>query len=269
MENILMCRPDFFKVSYEINAWMAGNIDKAVNKKAEDQWGFLAETISRLAEVQLIDPVVSLPDMVFTANGALIHGNKAVVARFSPVERQPESAHFLKWFEKKGFEVLELPENMPFEGAGDALFDTGTTHDRLWAAHGFRSSLASHAWLAKTLDIEVLSLELVNPHYYHLDTCFCPLDTGHVMFHPDAFSTESQLLIIEKIGDRLITVGEEDAKNFCLNAVNVGKTIILNKATEALKIRLQRKGFVVKETPINEFMKAGGGTKCLTLRYLT
>ncbi|MDD9950480.1 MAG: arginine deiminase-related protein [Zetaproteobacteria bacterium] len=245
---------------------MVGNINLAQNGAAIEQWGFLENTLKECAKVKLIEPEDQLPDMVFTANGALIHNKKAIISRFKPKERQGESQYFKRWFEENGFQVFEVPEDMAFEGAGDALFDR-CQPKRLWAAYGFRSSKASHEWIKNLLEVEVFSLELVDPRFYHLDTCFCPLDLGHIMYYSKAFSTASQRLIQTQIGSELlIDVSEEDAKNFSLNAVNVGTQIILGNASEGLKDRLRLLGYQVKETPVPEFKKAGGATKCLTLQ---
>jgi len=259
-----MCQPDFFSVEYEINHWMKGNVNQAATGKAQSQWQDLMAVVEKCAKVTLIEPQKGLPDMVFTANGALIHKNKAVVAKFQPKERQGEENFFKDWFKDKGFEVCDAGDE-PFEGAGDALFDRG--EDRLWAAHGFRSSLETHKKIQEIIGVEVLSLELVDPRFYHLDTCFCPLEGGYLMYYPKAFSPESQELIISRVAEeKLIRVSEDDANNFALNAVNVGSNIIMHKASAELRSSLEKEGFTVFETPVDEFMKAGGSTKCLTLR---
>lgn len=261
-----MCQPDFFKVSYEINPWMEGNINQASQSTAAKQWQGLAERVSHHAKVKLIQPQKTLPDMVFTANGGLIHGKKVIISQFTPKERQGESDYFHQWFTRNGFEIIPMPRDLSFEGAGDALFDRSNPR-RLWAAYGFRSSYESHQWIASQLDIDVMSLKLIDARFYHLDTCFCPLNGGYIMYYPGAFSDESLHLLHDQVDEEfLIKVSEDDAIDFALNAVNLGDVIILHKASHHLRSELEFLGFKVIESPVDEFMKAGGSTKCLTLR---
>lgn len=261
----LMCAPDFYDVDYVINPWMEGNIHRSNQTKAKEQWQALYDILKELASIDLVPPQPGLPDMVFTANAGLVLGNKVVVSRFFHKERQGEEPHFKAWFQSQGFETFELPQDLPFEGAGDALLDREGRW--LWAGYGFRSELDSHPLIAQWLDIEVLSLHLVDSRFYHLDTCFCPLTGGYLLYYPDAFDTYSNRLIEMRVPfSKRIAISEPDAVNFACNAVNVGQTIILNKASDNLKQRLAAVGFTVIETPLTEFLKAGGAAKCLTLR---
>jgi lysine-ketoglutarate reductase/saccharopine dehydrogenase-like protein (TIGR00300 family) len=154
---------------------------------------------------------------------------------------------------------------LPFEGAGDALLDREGRW--LWAGYGFRSELDSHPYLAKWLDIEVLSLRLMDERFYHLDTCFCPLSNGYLLYYPPAFDAYSNRLIEMRVPEaKRIAIAEPDAVNFACNAVNIEDIVILNQASDDLKQRLTNAGFRVIETPLTEFLKAGGASKCLTLR---
>ncbi|MBI3416648.1 MAG: dimethylarginine dimethylaminohydrolase family protein [Verrucomicrobia bacterium] len=261
----LMCAPDAFDVSYVINPWMEGNLNQSSREAAAAQWQTLRAALASRAQVELIAPQAGLPDMVFTANGGLIHGNAVVLARFRHAERQGEENHFKNWFLEHGFVVYELPKTMLFEGAGDALLDREGRW--LWAGHGFRSELDSHVFLAKWLDLEVLSLRLVNHRFYHLDTCFCPLADGVLLYYPAAFDVNSNRLIENHVPRaKRIPVSDADAMTFACNAVNVDDAVFLNQASTDLKERLRASGFNVIETPLSEFMKSGGGAKCLTLR---
>lgn len=262
--SILMCAPEFFHVDYEINPWMTGNIQQVNPQLAKEQWLHLFNCIKIHAEVKLMDPQNGLPDLVFTANAALVYKDKAIISKFKPKERKGEERHFQDWFEDNGYQTYTTGES-EFEGAGDALFDRGT--ERLWAAYGFRSSRESHRKIADILGVDVVSLNLIDPRFYHLDTCFCPLESGYLMYYPGAFSLESQETIRRSIApEKLIIVSEDDAKNFALNAINIGSHIIMNKSSENLRRKLDEKGFKVLEAPMSEFMKSGGSTKCLTLR---
>ena len=261
----LMCPPDLYDVDYVINPWMEGNIHKSSKDTAIKQWQALSRLLQENADVEKIPPQPGLPDMVFTANAGIIVGKKAVLSRFLHPERQGEEPHFKKWFKKHGFEVSELPPDLPFEGAGDALMDRQGAC--LWAGYGFRSELDSHPFLARALDIEVISLRLIDPRFYHLDTCFCPLEDGWVLYYPQAFDAHSNRLIEQRIPpEKRIPVTESDAVRFACNAVNIGRNIFVNQVSAELRSRLNAAGFEVFETPLNEFMKSGGAAKCLTLR---
>lgn len=262
---ILMCPPDYYDVDYVINPWMEGNIHKSSRERAVEQWQKLYHIIKEHAIVDLIKPQKGWPDMVFTANAGLVLGENVVLSRFYHKERQGEEPYFKAWFESQGFNVYELPKDLPFEGAGDALLDREGRW--LWAGYGFRSELDSHPYIAKWLDIEVVSLQLVDERFYHLDTCFCPLNDGYLLYYPPAFDFYSNRIIEMRVPEeKRIAIKEADAVNFACNAVNLDKIVIMNKASEELKQRLAEVGFTVVSTPLTEFIKAGGAAKCLTLR---
>ncbi len=262
---ILMCAPDHYDVDYVINPWMEGNIHKSSQEKAVEQWSKLNYVLNDIAKVDLVQGQPGVPDMVFTANAGLVLGDNAVLSRFYHPERQGEEPYFKQWFEENGFNVFELPQDLPFEGAGDALLDREGRW--LWAGYGFRSELDSHPYLAKWLDIEVLSLRLIDDRFYHLDTCFCPLSGGYLLYYPGAFDSYSNHIIEGRVpAAKRIAIAEADAINFACNSVNVGQTVVMNKASDSLKQHLADAGFAVIETPLTEFLKAGGAAKCLTLR---
>ena len=261
----LMCAPAHYGVEYVINPWMAGNIHRVAQEAAVKQWDALRAHVEELAEVELVKPIAGLPDMVFTANGGLVLGKKVVVSRFLYRERQDESEHFRKWFERAGFEVSDLPGDIPFEGEGDALPD----RDRgvLWAGYGMRTDLGFHPALAEALEMRVVSLRLADERFYHLDTCLAPLQGGWLMYYPRAFDADSIIQIEQLVpAERRIAVSDDDAVSFACNVVNIGDHVILNHASPELKERLGNAGFNVIETPLDEFMKAGGAAKCLVLR---
>ena len=262
---ILMCPPRHYDVDYIINPWMEGNIHRSSRAEAEAQWEQLHQTLQRYATVELVTPQKGWPDMVFTANAGLVLGKTAILSRFFHPERQGEEPHFQQWFEDNGFTVHTLPASLPFEGAGDALLDRAGGW--LWAGYGFRTELDSHPYLSEWLGIEVLSLRLVDPRFYHLDTCFCPLSDGYLLYYPPAFDTYSNHLIEKRVPrEKRIVVDEVDAVRFACNSVNVDRVIVMNAASDALKTALDVNGFTVVETPLTEFLKAGGAAKCLTLK---
>jgi lysine-ketoglutarate reductase/saccharopine dehydrogenase-like protein (TIGR00300 family) len=261
----LMCAPDHYDVDYVINPWMEGNIHKSSRDRAVEQWQKLHHLLKEHATVDLVPPQKGVPDMVFTANAGLVLGDSVVLSRFLHKERQGEEPYFKQWFEENGYTVNELPKDLPFEGAGDALLDREGRW--LWAGYGFRSELDSHPYLAKWLDIEVVSLRLIDERFYHLDTCFCPLANGYLLYYPGAFDSYSNRMIEMRVApEKRIAIEEADAVNFACNTVNIDHIVIMNKASDALKASLGNAGFQVMETPLTEFLKAGGAAKCLTLR---
>jgi lysine-ketoglutarate reductase/saccharopine dehydrogenase-like protein (TIGR00300 family) len=261
----LMCAPTHYDVDYVINPWMEGNVHRSSKAVAAAQWQDLRQLLVARAEVELIEPQPGLPDLVFTANAGVVVGNTVVLARFFHPERQGEEPCFQRWFEAQGFRVETLPAELPFEGAGDALLDRGGGW--LWAGYGFRSELEAHPLLAQFLGVEVLSLRLMDERFYHLDTCFCPLGDGTVLYYPPAFDFHSNRLIESRVSpDKRLAVGEADALAFACNAVTVDRAVILNQASASLRQRLEARGYAVLETPLTEFLKAGGAAKCLTLR---
>ena len=261
----LMCAPDHYDVDYVINPWMEGNIHKSSRDRAVEQWQKLHYILKDHTLVDLVEPQPGWPDMVFTANAGLVLGKTVVLSRFFHKERQGEEPYFKQWFESQGYTVHELPKDLPFEGAGDALLDREGRW--LWAGYGFRSELDSHPYLAKWLDIEVVSLRLIDERFYHLDTCFCPLSGGYLLYYPPAFDAYSNRLIEMRVPpEKRIVIEEADAVNFACNAVNIDQVVVMNKVSDGLKARFAEAGFEVIETPLTEFLKAGGAAKCLTLR---
>ena len=266
-EKILMCPPDYFTVDYVINPWMAGHESSLDIDLAKTQWQSLRDTIEQYAEIAEIEPQAGLPDLVFTANAGAVYGDKAIASHFMPHERRPEEVHYKKWFRDNGFELLDLDEKIGFEGAGDCLFDRGGPW--LWVGYGYRTEIEAHAEIQKFWDVDLVSIKLIDSRFYHIDTCFCPLTDGFLMYHPPAFDFDSRIAIESRIPPhKRIIVDTMDAGNFACNTVNIGDTVILNKASDPLKARLMLAGFKVQEVELSEFLKAGGSAKCLTLKLV-
>jgi len=267
--SILMCAPEYFDVAYVINPWMTDNVRKIDPLLAMRQWRALYDRIARHAEVRLVRPEPSSPDMVFTANAGLVCGRCVILARFRHEERQTEEPYFAEWFLEKGYAVHRGGPDLYFEGAGDALFDRGKPV--LWMGYGHRSVAGARAYIEDVLAaaghaVEIVTLELVDARYYHLDTCFCPLSGGYLLYHPAAFSATSLLAIEARVpAAKRIVCASADAQAFACNAVNIGQVIILNRASDDLVTTLAARGFVVEQCDLSEFMKAGGAAKCLTL----
>ena len=261
----LMCKPQYFEVSYVINPWMADNVHRVGRATANVQWDALHRLIRGAAEVELIEPEPNLPDMPFTANAGLVVGDRALVSNFRHPERQTEERHFERWFHDQGFQVHKLCREIFFEGAGDALLDRA--RGCIWMGYGHRTDRHAGPPIQEFFGLEVVMLELIDPRFYHLDTCFCPLPRGYVMYFPDAFSEESKALLKRRVpAEQTILVAEEDAKKFACNAVNIGDKIIFNGARQPLMDELSGAGFQTVESPLSEFLRAGGASKCLVLR---
>ncbi|MDP2786518.1 MAG: arginine deiminase-related protein, partial [Pseudomonadota bacterium] len=246
-----------------------GKVNRELAKK---QWENLYGIVARLASVSLIEPVSGLPDMVFTANAGLVRRkedrekefprNEFIVSSFLHAERQPEAKFFEKFFSSQGYSVRHLQEKTIFEGAGDALFDS---QGRLWVGSGIRSELHALDEIIDALNIEASGLELVDPHWYHLDTAFCPLPEGRVIAYEKAFARKSVGVLNHAFGENIIWVSEPDARNFACNAISIDQSVILHKASAELKLALKQRSFEVIEADVSEFLKAGGACKCLTL----
>jgi N-dimethylarginine dimethylaminohydrolase len=261
----LMCPPKLYDVTYVINPWMQGNIHASSQTRAAEQWQRLYEAVSAIAEVQLIEPQPGSPDMVFTANAGLERNGIVALSSFFHPERQAEEPHFRRWFHEAGYTILDIPRATPFEGEGDALFSTDGT--RLWAGYGLRTLASSHQALREAWNIEVTPLHLIDPRFYHLDTCFAPLEGGYAMYFPKAFDRAS-IARIEAFypPEKRILVSEADALCFACNAITVGRTIILNEISRELTARLESKNFHVIQVALSEFLKAGGAAKCLVMK---
>lgn len=260
----LMCSPKFYDVAYVINPWMVGNLHASSRVLAKAQWERLYAALSAIANIELVEPRAGSPDMVFTANAGLEHEGIVVPSRFSHPERRAEEQCFRRWFHEAGYKVVELPKGIFFEGEGDALFSTDGS--RLWAGYGPRTSYESHGYLARTWDVEVYSLHLIDQRFYHFDTCFATLVGGFVLYYPNAFDAASNAQI-EAVypRERRIAVAEADASCFACNAINVDDTGILNCASNELTHTLEVAGLQVISVSLTEFLKAGGAAKCLVM----
>jgi N-dimethylarginine dimethylaminohydrolase len=266
-QKILMCAPDHYGVDYVINPWMQGNQGRVDHALAVRQWNDFKTALAPHADLEFVAQKKGLPDQVFTANAGFVFGNNVFVSRFRAPERQGEEAIFQRWFQDNGFKVLPWPQGVFFEGAGDALFDRGQS--LVWTAHGFRSDLAAARIIEKTLQCRVVTLRLVDPRFYHMDTCLCPLANGYVMYFPPAFDAESQAKIAGIVApEKRIVVAEEDALTFSCNAVDLDGHVFFSAGSEQLQAKLRRAGFAPIVSPLTEFLKGGGTAKCLTLKLI-
>jgi ornithine--oxo-acid transaminase len=244
---------------------MAGNVHASSRTRAAEQWQRLYEAVNKIVNVELIQPEPGSPDMVFTANAGLERNGIVAISSFYHPERQGEEPYFRRWFREAGYTLVDIPRATPFEGEGDALFSTDSRC--LWVGHGPRTALSSHRALHDIWGIPIVPLHLIDPRFYHLDTCFTPLEGGSVMYFPDAFDHLS-LHRIEAFypPEKRIIIREADAVCFACNAINVGRNLILNKISSKLSGELEQLGFKVIQVELTEFLKAGGAAKCLVMR---
>ncbi|PIR21382.1 MAG: hypothetical protein COV45_01150 [Deltaproteobacteria bacterium CG11_big_fil_rev_8_21_14_0_20_47_16] len=257
---ILMSRPIHFEIAYEINPWMKIE-NQAKERRALNQWQKLYDHYLYLGlKIELIDQPKGLPDFVFTANGGLVMGKKAILPNFRPKERQPETTHFKNWFDEHGYETLSVKNH--FEGEGDALF----FGNLLCLGYGQRTSIESHIEVGNLLGVKTLSLELIDPRFYHLDTCFAPLG-DIVMYFPEAFSRAS-CESIEKLAppEKRIVLSFKEAEDFAANCMLIDDIVVSSCALKTFEHKLMKVGLESDPFELNEFMKAGGSAKCLTLK---
>lgn len=260
-----MCPPEWYSVEYAINPWMAGNVNRSSRDLAFAQWKGIHNVLRSVADVRLLHPEPGCPDMVFLGHGALIHSGIAAVSSFSHSQRQVESKFLRKWLGEHGFLLWNTPAQTAFEGEGDVAFST--SGDVLWAAHGVRTCPAAHAHVADAWHVPVHSLHLVDPRFYHLDTCFMPLSDNFVLYYPAAFDTASRAAIERYYPEeKRIIVSERDATRMACCALNIGRTVFTGEVSKELAMRLFDAGFDVVQLELSEFIKGGGGAKSLALR---
>ncbi len=254
-----MCRPDQYGLYYEINPWM--DKSKSVDLHlAKEQWKSLEQVILKFCEIEYIDPQKDLPDMVFTANAGLVYKSQIILSKFLHPERQGEESFFDAWFKKLQFDTCYLPEGLNFEGAGDALF----CGQYLFGGYGFRSDKRAYHEIANILDLDdIIYCELVDPHFYHLDTCFCPIGNNWAMLYPGAFSKDSLKRIENHL--RIFPVEKAEARRFACNAVVIENEIILSSQCPNTEKMLNDVGYRTHSVETSEFIRSGGSAKCLTL----
>jgi N-dimethylarginine dimethylaminohydrolase len=269
-----MCPPRYFAVTYSINPWMdprswaeGGHL----HAEAERQWAALHEALTNAgAAVETIEPAADLPDLVFTANAAVVLDRKAVLSRFRHPERRNEEPIFAAAcaaLAARGLldEVSALPDGMILEGAGDCIWDPWRR--LFWLGCGFRSDIAAVPFLERQLGHRCLPLPLADACFYHLDTALCALPCGSVTYYPDAFTPAARATIEALVApEQRIALDRADAERFAANAVCIGNTIVLSSCGSSLRTILSERGYAVVETPLHAFLRSGGSACCLTLR---
>jgi len=259
---LLMCPPLYYGIEYEINPRMSRS-HQSNPQLAQEQWRGLYRLLEDHLdmEIVLVEPRKGLPDMVFAANAGLAWGNKFIASNFRYEARRGEVLSFENWFQVRGYEIFHIPEENCFEGEGDLLL----CGNLLFAGYHVRSDMASHQKVAEILGREILSLELTHERVYHLDACFCPLGKGQALFYPAAFDPYALKVLEDNIAT-LIPVPEDEARRFVCSAIVAEKNVVMNDGCPQTREKLASLGFSVFETPLSEFVKAGGSAKCLVLK---
>lgn len=258
IKKILLCPPEHFQIQYQINPWMA---NKTINRlRAKNQWLKLVDTCQRLnIQTDFIKPQRQLPDMVFAADQGLIKNHSVILANFRFQERKPETKIYRDWFKTQNFKILQLPKNLYFEG-GDAL-DLG---NKIILGHGFRTSPKTSEAIANLFKTPVFGLKLIDPCFYHLDTCLFPLNEKTAFYYPPAFNQASQKKLIN-LFPRLIALPKKEAFDLAANSLNTDHQVITNQKANFFTKKLAQLGYRVYQVNVSEFIKSGGGIHCLTI----
>jgi ornithine aminotransferase len=272
---ILMCPPSRFEVAYCINPWMVPDRWSAqrmqLTATASNDWSILRNTLEACgAVIETVPPEAGLPDLVFTANAAVVLDGIALVARFRHPERRGEELPYRRAFEKlrdqgKLRAVRMMPDEVVLEGAGDCVWDA--TRNLFWVGYGPRSDRDAAKIVARTFGVEAVALELVDPRFYHMDTALLPLPRGELVYVPSAFSAEGIALLTARVGaDKLIAVPDADAVELAANAVVLGDEVVLGSCSDEWASMLAARGYHVRRTGLAPFRLSGGSAWCLTLR---
>jgi N-dimethylarginine dimethylaminohydrolase len=264
----LLCRPTHFTVAYEINPYMHVQVHPDPEAALAEHDGLVAALQAAGAELEFMDPVDGLPDLVFTANAGVVDRDRFVPSRFRHPERQGETVHDVAWFSDQGFRVTPLPGSDPFEGAGDVLPfgadpDTGRA-GVLVAGYRMRSAVSAQISLGEMLGVPVKTVELVDERFYHVDLVFCPVDERRALIAPQGLDRYG-CRVLEELVPEPVWLTDDEAAVFCANSVVVGDIIVMPSCPPRLGRILEDAGLTVAVAPVGEFLKAGGGCRCLTL----
>jgi N-dimethylarginine dimethylaminohydrolase len=273
-----MCAPEHFAVTYAINPWMDpkrwSRDNRALTAASRKEWSHLHRTMQDLgAEIELVPAVPSLPDLVFTANAAVVLDGKALLARFRHAERQAEEPHYEAAFRALKDRRLisavgKLPEGIVLEGAGDCVWDP--TRNHFWMGYGQRSGADAQVIVEREFGVDVVALELADARFYHMDTALRPLPRGEVIYYPNAFTAAGRAEIRKRVpAEKRIEIKFDDARLLAANAVSIDDAVMLSRCSTGLRTVIERHGYRVIATPLGAFLRSGGSAFCLTLRLDT
>lgn len=272
---ILMCAPEHFGVVYAINPWMKPGDWKqdetGLAKQSWQEWTNLRQTLAKLgAEIDLVPAETGVPDLVFTANAALVLDRKALLARFRHPQRREEEKYYeaaFRMLQARGLidSIHKFPDGIAHEGAGDCVFDR--TRNLFWTGYGPRSDVASRETIEDIFGVEVIPLELADPRFYHMDTALSALPHGEVMYVPEAFTAEGRAIIKDRVdAAQRIEIGMDDACQLAANTVCIGNNLVMPGCGRKLRAELEGRGYKVVTVPLGSFLRSGGAAFCLTLR---
>jgi N-dimethylarginine dimethylaminohydrolase len=266
LKKVLMCKPNFFRVDYQINPWMKiGSVD---SKKALKQWENLVKVYQKNdIKVEVIEQNEDFPDMVFSADQGLVLANQnnknskktILLSNFRYIQRQGETIFYKNWFEKNNFEIEVLADNFFFEGGGEIL----PWENKYFIGQGFRNTDKTINYLNQKLNFDFIPLELINPNFYHLDTCMFVLNTETIFYYPPAFS-ENSIKVIKSLIKNPIEFSQKEALGFAANSVLSGQKIFVQSGNETFVKKLNNLNYEIIEVDVSEFVKSGGGIHCLT-----
>ena len=271
----LMCAPEHFAVTYAINPWMDpkrwSRDDRALTAASRKEWDRLHRAMQDLgAEIELVPAVPGLPDLVFTANAAVVLDGKALLARFRHAERQAEEPHYEAAFRqlkssRRISAISKLPDGIVLEGAGDCVWDQ--TRNYFWMGYGQRSDANARPVVEREFGVDVVALELSDARFYHMDTALRPLPRGEVIYYPNAFTAAGRAEIRRRVpAEKRIEIKFDDARLLAANAVSIDDSVMLSRCSNALRAAIERHGYRVIATPLGAFLRSGGSAFCLTLR---
>jgi N-dimethylarginine dimethylaminohydrolase len=271
----LMCAPEHFAVTYAINPWMDptrwARDDRALAATSRKEWDRLHRAMQELsAEIELVPSVSGVPDLVFTANAAVVLDGKALLARFRHPERQAEEPHYEAAFRRlkdRGLisAVGKLPDGIVLEGAGDCVWDE--TRNQFWMGYGQRTDASAAPIVEREFGVDVVALELADARFYHMDTALRALPRGEVIYYPNAFTAAGRAEIRRRVPiEKRIEIKFDDARLLAANAVSIGDAVLLSRCSVALRTAIERHGYSVMTTPLGAFLRSGGSAFCLTLR---
>jgi N-dimethylarginine dimethylaminohydrolase len=262
----LMCPPQHFGVLYEINPWMRREVTVDADRALAQWEGLVATLRAAGAEVVVMEPRAEVPDLVFTANAGLVNGGQFVPSHFRHPERQAETPINAAWFGARGWRVDHLSAELDHEGAGDALPFTleGSSRPVLLSGYSFRSDASAATELSTLLGCPVRPVQLIDPRLYHVDLTFCPLDDRRAMVAPLGWDGYGRK-VVEALVPEPLVLSDDETLSFCANSVVVGTSVVMAVVPPRVGRQLEAWGFTVVECPVDEFLKAGGGCRCLTL----
>ncbi len=257
IKKVLLCRPTYYRVDYEINPWMKkGLVDR---DKALHQWETLVQTLEALnIQADTVEQHEDYPDMVFATDEGVVYQKNILLSNFRYRQRQGEVTHYIPWYKSEKLAIVRLKSQFSFEG-GDAVW----WRDRLFIGYGFRTDSNAVREIIQLFDTDVYTIHLVDPFYFHLDTCLFVLNDDVAFYYPPAFDQPSQDLL-RRVIPKLEILTEEEAAAFAANSLVTDHHVIIPRQKTDFAHRVRDFGYIPVEVPVDEFLKSGGGIHCLT-----